>query len=100
VVGQLGKSIFRRYANLRTNLGCLLLSVFSCPPFSCCHAGQFSQRSERSSAVFEDILIASGKLSPEQQAKFDAYMNAHVTRIATQAREHMHRLEALLRQTP
>jgi hypothetical protein len=60
----------------------------------------FRERTERSSAIFEDILIASAKLPKDQQAKFEDYMNAHVTQIATQCRQHVHRLEGLLQQNP
>jgi hypothetical protein len=59
---------------------------------------EFRQRTERSSAVFEDILISSGKLPADQKAKFDTYMNAHVLEISTLCRQHMERLEGLLRQ--
>lgn len=58
------------------------------------------QRTEESSALFEDILIASGKLSESEKAAFEAYMNAHVTAIAGQMRSHMLRLEGLLQQAP
>jgi hypothetical protein len=58
------------------------------------------QRTEESSALFEDILIASGKLSGSESAAFDAYMNANVTAIAGQMRSHMLRLEGLLQQAP
>jgi len=60
---------------------------------------KFRERTERSSAIFEDILIASGKLPADQQAKFDTYMNAHVLEISTQCRQHMERLDGLLRQS-
>ena len=58
------------------------------------------QRTEESSALFEDILIASGKLTGSESAAFDAYMNANVTAIAGQMRSHMLRLEGLLQQAP
>jgi hypothetical protein len=58
------------------------------------------QRTEESSALFEDILIASGKLNETEKAAFEAHMNAHVTAIAGQVREHMLRLDGLLQQCP
>jgi|GEM_PF-5284205 len=60
---------------------------------------EFSQRAERGSAAYDDVMIAYGKLPADQKSKFEAYMDAHVLEINKQRRAHQERLEGLLRQS-
>jgi hypothetical protein len=59
---------------------------------------ELSQLSQRGSTAYEEVMIAWGKLPPDQKAKFEPYMDEKVLEINNQRRGHVERLEGLLRQ--